>query len=197
MKKPCRFKKCKGVIHRGSCPVRVALGRKGGNVKTATLSPAQLKQRKQASKQARTPSASRNKLNSERMKAKQAASKKAGLCLYCHTAHEGICPLASRGGHNSITVRTIKEARKTIKRRTALKNRKEMERRAAIQFRPLLTLDAIPSSWVFVCIRCNASQKTGTMSVAFADDVGFGLCKTCDNQIVENISFGIDSRIDG
>ena len=31
IKKPCRYKKCKGVIHRGKCPVASKRGSKGGS----------------------------------------------------------------------------------------------------------------------------------------------------------------------
>ena len=189
MKKPCRFKRCKGVTHRGPCPVRQRIGSKGGSVKTPTLSAAQINQRKQASKAPRTPSLSRN-AKTTATNLKRIASRVANnLCTFCGLSHtDSMCDAASIAGSISRGTIAIINRIGTTNRAKLLKAKADdLKRRAALNIRPLLNLDAIPSTYFFDCIKCHTTNTTPFMAVAFADDVGFGLCKPCDESIVDSV----------
>ena len=188
-KKPCRFKACKGVIHRGPCPIRQAIGSKGGSVKTPILSDAQINQRKQASKKPRTPSLSRNsKVTASNLK-RIANRIKLNVCLFCGVNHEGLCQVASNAGATSQTIKLMKkqyknnQARKLANAQEQARLKREAKLLNKHANRPQLNLNAIPSTYHFDCIKCNTTKTAIHFKFAFADDLGYGLCKPCNSEI--------------
>ena len=185
MKKPCRFKRCRGVVHRGPCPVRQRIGSKGGRVTSRTLSPSQIKQRTQASKQPRTPSLSRN-AQTTRTNLKRIASRIAlKLCTFCGLHDMTIkCEAASIAGsigHGRVAI--INRIGKANRAKLLKAKADDLKRRAALNIRPLLNLDAIPPTYYFDCVKCWTTKRASLMAVVFADDVGYGLCLNCESFI--------------
>ena len=152
--KPCRYKECKGRVHRGPCPVAGRIA----------------KQRKQNSAaQKAAARASIAKVNARRV-----AADVCGFCLgpaaECATgckAATAAAPLAQRRQRDLIA-----GAAKAARRQAAADRRRLAELR---NIRPTLDTDAL-GSIPLVCIKCNSTGPAREFNVAFADDFGFGVC---------------------
>ena len=182
-KRPCRLKACKGVVHRDGCPRRKAYGGMGGRVAGQPLTPSEHAQRVKASKQPRTPSASRNEAVKQSNLKRIQARRIQGVCLFCGLNHGGFCDVASTAG-------SISRGFVAIINQTGINNRAKLEaqhkadlkRRASLNYRPLINLQAI-HNYPLDCIKCNSTKLASQFSIGFADNVGYGLCKPCDNSI--------------
>lgn len=182
--KPCRLKACKGVTHRNGCPRRKAYGRKGGRVAGQPLTASEKAQRVKASKSPRTPSASRNQAvtrsNIKRIEERMAQ----GVCPFCGLNHDGLCKVASQAGSiGGRMARTINQTGINNRAKVEAAHVADLKRRSFLNTRPHINLQAIPATYPLDCIKCNSTKGANLFQIGFADDVGYGLCKICDESI--------------
>ena len=185
-KRPCRLKACKGVTHRGKCTRRTRYGLKGGRVAGQPLTPSEHTQRVKASKQPRAPSTTRNEAVKQSNLKRIQARRNQGVCLFCGLNHGGFCEAASIAGSISrgyaLIINNIGRANRA---KLEAQAKADLKRRASLNYRPLINLQAI-NNYPLDCIKCNSTKLASQFSIGFADDVGFGLCKPCDDSISNN-----------
>lgn len=152
--KPCRYKECKGRVHRGPCPVAARIA----------------KQRKQNS--AAQKAAARASI--AKVNARRAGADVCGFCLgpaaECATGCKAAAAAAPLAQHRQRAL--IAGAAKAAAAAAAADRRRLAELR---NIRPTLDTDALGST-PLVCIKCNSTGPAREFKIAFADDFGFGVC---------------------
>ena len=166
VRKPCRYKACGGVTHRGPCPTAANIGRKGGKQSTPNSA--------DNFKQFRTQVTNLN------------------LCGFCFGPADLCstrCAAASNAGASTKTNRNIRQSGIKAAAAAAAAQADRLRAMQLIQSVPVHPVTAL-GSMMLTCIKCNSTKPAIQFNVAFAAsdrfNLGDGLCCVDVNSVIED-----------
>ena len=160
-RKPCRYKACKGRVHRGPCPTAAKIGRKAS----------------------RTTEAARK----QQQNARSARRIENGVCGFCLTDCRGTQCTAAKAAQEASSATALKAAGRKMRAAAAAAEADRLKALALIQTVPTHPVQAL-GSMMLTCIKCHATKPAIQFNVAFAAsdrfNLGDGLCCVDIDEVV-------------
>ena len=165
-RKPCRYKACKGRVHRGPCPTAAKIGRKASRTTEA--------KKAQAAQMASI---------------KQAKARTLSLCGFCF-GPAADCATGCKAAHaaqEASSATLLKAAGRKMRAAAAAAEADRLKALALIQTVPVHPVAAL-GSMMLTCIKCHSVKPAIQFKVAFAAsdrfDFGDGLCCVDVDEVV-------------